>query len=106
MGIHISYFNLRTVIMHVIFLFLMLMVGAKAYNETVPEWVELECENDHKYLFSDVQHNWNEARAECVLYGGWLVNQQHEGIQLSFKTWDGFRYSRYYRPPIFQILLD
>ena len=68
----------------------MLMMGAEAYNETIPEWVELECEvcnklypksyffvslfqNDHKYLFSDVQHNWNEARAECVLYGGWLV---------------------------------
>lgn len=27
----------------------------------------------HKYLFSDVSHTWFEARAECELYGGWLV---------------------------------
>ena len=28
----------------------------------------------HKYLFSDELHSWEEARAECALYGGWLVN--------------------------------
>ena len=28
----------------------------------------------HKYLFSDIQLNWEDAMAECQLYGGWLVN--------------------------------
>ena len=32
------------------------------------------CQAGHKYLFSDVSHNWEEARGECELYGGWLVN--------------------------------
>ena len=36
--------------MHVIFLFFMLVVGVKAYNETVPEWVDLECEVCRIYI--------------------------------------------------------
>ena len=28
----------------------------------------------HKYLFSEIKHNWVDAAAECELYGGWLVN--------------------------------
>ena len=28
----------------------------------------------HKYLFSDITLNWEDAMAECQLYGGWLVN--------------------------------
>ena len=28
----------------------------------------------HKYLFSDFSADWQEAFAECELYGGWLVN--------------------------------
>ena len=27
----------------------------------------------HKYLFSEITHNWFDARGECELYGGWLV---------------------------------
>merc|ERR1719347_466084 len=40
-----------------------------------PQWQNLECEEGHKYLFSETTHyTWNEAVAECDLYGGWLVN--------------------------------
>ena len=28
----------------------------------------------HKYLYSDGARGWEDARAECALYGGWLVN--------------------------------
>ena len=28
----------------------------------------------HKYLFSEVALNWEDARAECELYGGWIVD--------------------------------
>ena len=42
--------------------------------DCVPEWQNLECEENHKYLFSDLALNWFEAQTECELYGGWLVN--------------------------------
>ena len=28
----------------------------------------------HKYLFSEATHTWLDAMAECMLYGGWLVD--------------------------------
>merc|ERR1712165_620309 len=39
-----------------------------------PHWEDLECEAGHKYLFSDQPRTWQDAREECELYGGWLVN--------------------------------
>ena len=42
-----------------------------------PEWVQLPCGTsgqEQQYLFSDDKHTWDEARAECDLYGGWLVS--------------------------------
>ena len=70
------------------------LFGKIAGDDTkVPHWENLECEVEilstillllytqqnlsqagHKYLFSDELHSWDEARAECALYGGWLVN--------------------------------
>ena len=32
------------------------------------------CEEGHRYLFSEVKMTWEEARGECLLYGGWLVD--------------------------------
>ena len=40
----------------------------------VPQWMNLGCEDNHKYLFSDVVHSWFDAVAECQLYGGWLLS--------------------------------
>merc|ERR1712198_294381 len=45
--------------------------GAKG---TTPQWVDLECQPGHKYLFSETELNWNDARGECALYGGWLID--------------------------------
>ena len=28
----------------------------------------------HKYLFSDLTHNWGDAVTKCQSYGGWLLN--------------------------------
>merc|ERR1719348_751845 len=41
-----------------------------------PSWVELECQPGSKYLFSDDLLIWEEARARCGLYNGWLVDIQ------------------------------
>ena len=50
----------------------------------------------YKYLFSDITHNWNDAIAECQLYGGWLVDvtgvEEHNcilrfGKSQGFNTW-------------------
>ena len=40
----------------------------------VPQWLDLECEAGHKYLFSEMKLTWDEAVGECALYGGWLVD--------------------------------
>merc|ERR1711913_122796 len=40
---------------------------------SLPGWEELQCEEGHKYLFSDIKLTWQDARDECELYGGWLV---------------------------------
>ena len=45
-----------------------------AFCSSTPEWQDLNCEEGHKYLFSEVQMTWEEARGECQLYGGWLVD--------------------------------
>merc|ERR1719348_1889403 len=37
------------------------------------EWLPLECQQGHKYLYSEMMLSWAEARAECTLYGGWLL---------------------------------
>merc|ERR1711915_165514 len=39
-----------------------------------PSWVDLECQQGHKYLFSDDKLIWEEARARCELYNGRLVD--------------------------------
>ena len=41
---------------------------------STPQWQDLNCEAGHKYLFSEVDMTWEEARGECELYGGWLVD--------------------------------
>lgn len=40
----------------------------------IPQWHDLNCEEGHRYLFSDVMHPWDDAVAECQLYGGWLLS--------------------------------
>ena len=32
------------------------------------------CQLGHMYLFSEEARPWLEAKAECELYGGWLVD--------------------------------
>merc|ERR1712126_182421 len=39
-----------------------------------PSWVDLECQAGHKYLYSDDELIWEEARARCELFNGWLVD--------------------------------
>merc|ERR1711936_418529 len=43
---------------------------------TTPSWQEVECRYDTKtkYLFSELSLTWEEAKGECQLYGGWLLN--------------------------------
>merc|ERR1739841_33380 len=60
------------IMMPFIFLSFLFCLGAQALG-ALPEWKDLECEKGHKYLFSEIKHNWFEARGECELYGGWLV---------------------------------
>ena len=43
-------------------------------GSSLPGWEELQCEEGHKYLFSDTKHTWQDAREECELYGGWLLS--------------------------------
>merc|ERR1712062_386517 len=50
-----------------------LLIKTEASNGTVPHWKDLECQTGHKYLFSDIERNWEDSRGECELYGGWLV---------------------------------
>ena len=39
---------------------------------STPHWEQL-CHKGHQYLFSEDALDWNEARAMCELYGGYLV---------------------------------
>merc|ERR550532_2695210 len=43
-------------------------------GSSLPGWEDLQCEEGHKYLFSDTSHTWQDARDECELYGGWLLS--------------------------------
>ena len=78
------------VLVSVYFLFALFLVDS--LNGSVPRWLGLDCEvcalalaltfhihislnqEGHEYLFSYVEHTWDMARAECELYGGWLVS--------------------------------
>ena len=42
----------------------------------INDQLNLYLQRGHKYLFSDTALSWQDARAECALYGGWLVNIQ------------------------------
>ena len=53
----------------IIFLLALIVCSGK-----VADWVNLECEENHKYLFSDITLNWQDSVTECQLYGGWLVS--------------------------------
>ena len=44
------------------------------FCSSTPAWQDLNCEEGHRYLFSEVAITWEEARGECQLYGGWLVD--------------------------------
>jgi len=82
------------------FLFLFVIVGGSAQNDInktyVPDWQQLECEQGHKYLFSEITHNWEDAIAECILYRGWLLDvkdqKEHNclmryGISQGYNEW-------------------
>merc|ERR1711973_427480 len=65
-------------------------------KEGVLEWENLECERGYKYLYSDLEVTWQDAIAECTLYGGHLVDvnsqQEHNclmryGISQNFNSW-------------------
>merc|ERR1712154_156057 len=61
-------------------IFLLPFFLALCSSSSLPGWNDLQCEEGHKYLFSDVTHTWHDARDECELYGGWLlsINSQRE----------------------------
>ena len=60
-------------ILNMLLIVLSLSVSVVSSHST-PHWEELNCEAGHKYLFSQVLFTWEEARGECELYGGWLVD--------------------------------
>merc|ERR1712133_218370 len=49
-------------------------INAVTVKEQFPQWQNLECERGHRYLFSEDERVWDDALAECTLYGGWLAN--------------------------------
>ena len=57
-----------------IILQLVYLCQAGLIAERSPHWENLECEAGHKYLFSEVMMTWEDARVECELFGGWLVD--------------------------------
>ena len=43
------------------------------YRKAVPS--ALKCQAGHKYLFNtEEKHTWDDAVAECRLYGGWFLD--------------------------------
>ena len=52
----------------------LVLVSWTVSGTSLPGWQDLQCEEGHKYLFSDVMHTWQDARDECELYGGWLLS--------------------------------
>ena len=55
------------------FLLAYIVSTCKGTNSSFPSWIDLECQEGHKYIFSDTVLTWNDAISECGLYGGWLV---------------------------------
>ena len=77
----------------VVLLSFVTLVLAVVDDVTLPHWQNLECEvgdgslgqvcrlkvylncqKGHKYLFSEEVRSWLDAKEECELYGGWLVD--------------------------------
>merc|ERR1712121_280246 len=65
-----------------------------------PHWEDLECQVGHKYLFSEDAKTWDDARIECDLYGGWLVDirdvHEQNCLMKHVKTSDGVAQTRYW----------
>merc|ERR1712131_463281 len=66
----------------------------------IPHWEDLECQPGHKYLFSEDAKTWDEARIECDLYGGWLVDirdvHEQNCLMKHAKTSDGVAQAWYW----------
>ena len=76
---------------------LFLYCQAGVISQKSPRWEDLECEPGYKYLFSDIQVPWEDARVECELYGGWLLSigsQKEQNCLVSFGWAQG--YSQWY----------
>merc|ERR1712029_921473 len=65
--------NMKNICVFVL-LFLVSHGSAEVDDATLPQWQDLECEKGHKYLFSEEARPWQDAKEECELYGGWLVD--------------------------------
>merc|ERR1711971_410646 len=65
--------NIKNICVFVLLLF-MSHCSAEVDDATLPRWQDLECEKGHKYLFSEETRSWQDAKEECELYGGWLVD--------------------------------
>jgi len=66
------------------FISVTILIGLSFSQESdikAPHWDNLECETGHKYLFSSSGLSWEDARSECELYGGWLLNIRDIGEQ-------------------------
>ena len=53
---------------------ILLVFSSLSRGETLTGWENLNCQPGHKYLFSETELSWYEAREECELYGGWLLS--------------------------------
>ena len=62
--------DISSVAMLTSFLSILLLSSVWAF----PSWEDLQCEDGHRYLFSETSLSWSEAVEECSLYGGWLVS--------------------------------
>merc|ERR1711976_954529 len=71
MGVNYSFTAI--IIMLSLLLISSFLLAVQCSNTTLPEWKDLECQPGHKYLFSDIEHNWEDSMGECELYGGHLV---------------------------------
>ena len=53
---------------------ILLVFSSLSRGETLTGWENLKCQPGHKYLFSETELSWYDAREECELYGGWLLS--------------------------------